>query len=653
MNKETTLASLAMLKVRIDQGSDYLEYLRPFVLHVLGTKNIEIVTDDSVVSGLLEEFGIVIPRRTTQIVLKRIAKRDGPLKRENNAYKVVKEIPVSDLPQQRADASRRIAAVTNALIKYAQESHEKVISEDDAFEALTQFLSRFSISCIKSYLRGTALPNNVSDEHWQLQLVCRFVNHLNSSKPERFNDFILMVQGHMLANALLCPDLQSVSKTYSGVTFYLDTPLLLHVLGLEGDAKKSSTEELIRLLQQLSGNVSYFSHTLDELQSVIRKTADYVDSPDGRGHIIYEARRIGKTKSDLLLEAEKAKEVLDRLNLNCQSTPPYINSLQIDENAFGSSLDDEVSYNNPKARDNDINSVRSIYVLRKGSTPHSIETCKAIFVTSNSGFARAAYEYGRNIEQSRELSSVISDFSLANTAWLKAPQGAPTLPQKEVLAFSYAALRPSTDFLSKVLVEAEKLENQGRISARDHQLLRSNQNVQDELMSLTLGEDDALTEQSLKAALEKVETEIKKEEAEKLHAEQQLRSSIESELQVEREKRDALIQRIYWACNKKATRWANFFALILGLCVILAVVFGFIKKTDSPAFGWIILGFSAVFAILTIGNLVFGTTVENLREKIIESLRRRCLHKEKLRLELDELSEAMPACQESPKESQA
>ena len=36
-----TLSSLAILKVNIDHGTDYLDYLRPFILHVLIEENPE------------------------------------------------------------------------------------------------------------------------------------------------------------------------------------------------------------------------------------------------------------------------------------------------------------------------------------------------------------------------------------------------------------------------------------------------------------------------------------------------------------------------------------------------------------------------------------------------------------------------------------
>lgn len=99
---------------------------------------------------------------------------------------------------------------------------------------------------------------------------------------------------------------------------------------------------------------------------IIAAAAD-VDRPDGRmSSIVKEARRNGRTKSDLLLIAEKIEDKLHELGIRVENTPRYRPELQIDEVAFENVLEDEVSYYNPRAKEYDINSVRSIYVLRRG-----------------------------------------------------------------------------------------------------------------------------------------------------------------------------------------------------------------------------------------------------------------------------------------------
>ncbi len=307
--------------------------------------------------------------------------------------------------------------------------------------------------------------------------------------------------------------------SYKGVTFYFDTPLLVRQLGLEGEPKQAAVNSLVALLLELGATVATFSHSRDELERVITGAAQHIESPNGRGAIVMDARRRRTTRSDLLVLAGQIDDKLRDARIDVLSTPRYIEGCQIDETAFEKALDDEVSYLNPRAKEHDINSVRSIYVLRAGTSPAIVERSKAALVTSNAGFSRAAFQYGQRHEASREVSSVITDFSLANMAWLKAPLGAPAVPMTELLAFSYAALQPSMGLFEKYLSEIEKLEKQGKITARDHQLLRSSQLAQAELMNLTLGEEDALTEQTITETLKRVTEEIKKEESNKYRME--------------------------------------------------------------------------------------------------------------------------------------
>lgn len=591
MNHAATLSSLAMLKVSIDSGKDYLEYLRPYVLQVLIEAPPEVVVDTSIAVQLRNICGLEIPHRTVQIVLQRLAK-DGYLIRKNGVYTAIKNLPATDNSAERVDAARHITAITKALVQFAEQSAKRVITEEMAIDCLIAFLSQFSIPCLKSYLRGTTLPSVNRNGDWQIMLVSQFISELTSNNA-LFESFMKLVQGHMLANALLCPDLQSVTNSYKDVTFYFDTPLLIQLLGLDGEQEKQATKEVVGLVQHLGGRIAYFAHTFDELVSAIRGSADFIDSPKGRGTIVDEARKSGRTKSDLLLIAQNASEIFEEERILVTPTPPYndkTHKFEISEDVFEAVLNEQVNYHNPRAKDYDIRSVRSVYVLRQGIAPIAIEKCRAVLVTNNSGFSKAAYEYGKKHEQSREVSTVITDFSLANTAWLKAPQGAPSLPRKEVLAFAYAALRPTTEFWDRVLVEAEKLESSGRISARDHQLLRSSHHVQSELMKLTLGDDNALTEESITTTLQRVSAEIRREASDLLEQSELARVVTEKKLAEQVAITDTIKQGIYWRCDRRAGREAIGLSILIWFSQAAIAVFGVMKIPESSRFGWMMLG---------------------------------------------------------------
>jgi hypothetical protein len=280
-------------------------------------------------------------------------------------------------------------------------------------------------------------------------------------------------------------------------------------------------------------------------------------------------RARGGTRSDLALLRVRLKESIAALGLARQPTPEYERSFQIDESLLQDALDADVGYANPRALEYDINSVRSIYTLRRGKAPFRLDDAVAVLVTSNAAFARVAYEYGKQHESTREVASVITDFSLANVAWLKAPVGAPRLPARELMAMCYAALEPGPGLWSAYMREIDKLRQRGDITARDHELLRSSLRVRDELANLTMGEEAALTGRTVMEILHRIEASIVAEKASELAVEQAAHADTKSQREDLTREKEEVIRQVYWATQSTA-RWISRTVLGVG-CVALAV----------------------------------------------------------------------------------
>ena len=567
-----TLTSLAMLKVHVDQQQDYLDYLRPFVLHSLVVHEPDPVKDIDVQDLIRTDFGLEIPARAVQIVLKRLSRRYS-LKRDHGVYRINGELPDPRIASKKAVAGRHIQAVLSGLVAYSKDTSKPLANEDEAVTAICSFLTQFNIPCLRAYLRGTAIPTIEGLHQAQIALVGRYVVTLQNTDPERFDSFLVVLRGHMLANALLCPDLKDAPRSYKHVTFYLDTPLL------------------VRWLRS------------------------------GRGAVVAEARRRGTTRSDLLVLAGRLDDALEDARIEIRDTPRYIDKFQIDETTFENVLGDEISYFNPRAKEIDINSVRSIYVLRAGTSVAILERAKAVLVTSNAGFARAAFEYGKRHIESREVSSVITDFSLANMAWLKAPLGAPGVPMKELLAFSYAALEPPPGLFEKYLIEIDRLERQGKITARDHQLLRSSHVASVELMNLTLGEEDALTEETITEMLKRVTEEIQEEGSKKYKKEQAAHAKTKNELAEQRMVRERVQAHLYWRCQRHARACAWCVSTAVALTLAVGLMAGAGLQSSNGIVGWMLFVASGIMAVGTLVNLILGTSVRNIHKKVQD----RCL----------------------------
>ncbi|MBT4818344.1 MAG: hypothetical protein HON70_21730, partial [Lentisphaerae bacterium] len=235
-----SLVSLAMLKVNSDlQGRDYIEYLRPFVKHVLVGMRGDPITDASVRDKIEQEFALRIPTQVIHYVLKRFRK-SGYFVQEDGIYRLEKNIKDGDLGPRKAQASREIGSVVSAFAEYAEITCGVKLSPDECTTALLAFVSQFSVQCVRTYVSGTALPELPEASARNQFFVHSFVKTASEKDSDLFEHIMVIVKGYMLSNALLCPDLESTQKTFKHLKVFLDTPLILDLLGLHGETDRTT-----------------------------------------------------------------------------------------------------------------------------------------------------------------------------------------------------------------------------------------------------------------------------------------------------------------------------------------------------------------------------------------------------------------------------
>ena len=169
----STLTSLAILRVNLNQGNDYLDYLRPFILQILVEHKPDPVTTGVVSGHIRTQFGLEIPERTVEIVLKRISK-SHPLKREHGVYRTTGDLPDPQITTKKSEAKRHIDAIVHGLQQFSQDTSKAISGPDDAVVAICAFLAKFDITCLRAYLRGTAIPQLERSHRIDIVLVVRF-----------------------------------------------------------------------------------------------------------------------------------------------------------------------------------------------------------------------------------------------------------------------------------------------------------------------------------------------------------------------------------------------------------------------------------------------------------------------------------------------
>ncbi len=207
---------------------------------------------------------------------------------------------------------------------------------------------------------------------------------------------------------------------------------------------------------------------------------------------------------------------------------------------------------------------------------------------------------------------MITDFSLGNVAWLKAPLGS-DLPRREIVATCYAAIQPPPKLWNRYLDEITKLRGLGEVSAADHEALRLSLIAREELMNLTLGEEKAFSRRTVEQILETVRLEYTRKVTSQLEEERKARVVTEQKVGGLEQQHEERRKRLFWSCAK-AGRFAGIAAMALLVPLIfagaLAATYSFgayLPNVWLTAAANAAIGFFTVWSIL---DLIVGLTVK-------------------------------------------
>ena len=164
--------------------------------------------------------------------------------------------------------------------------------------------------------------------------------------------------------------------------------------------------------------------------------------------------------------------------------------------------------------------------------------------------------------------------------------------------------------------------------------------VSNELMNLTLGDDELLTEETVTEILERVTGEIKKEETDRAEQSERNRLTAQQALEAaagrsERLERDRVTTQqalenqieqnnkigasLYWECKNKAKLWARGISLALAVILLIIIAASSLESGGlPPGARWSIVG---ILAVLTAANLLYGLTVKGVYNWIEANLR--------------------------------
>lgn len=607
--------SLAFIKINWEQRKcDCIDNYLPFLATLIarrGYKSVEEKAEqiNQLLNDFTQEFGLIVPYHPMITILNRARKR-GLIEKRNYKFIPTDRVYEYDFSDKEEALERKYEELIHSFINFSKEKYDQQLNREEAEEILVGFLRQRDLEMLFAAYGESILPE-VKPSKSEMFLFYKFVENAHSQNPVLFQTLLDVVIGHVLANMLLYEG--EADRLYSpklkNLNLYLDTRLVLRLLGVEGDIIQSFYSEFLTQTKSQGVNLFIFQHTYDEIMGILQNALLWMERPDPdpskASPVLRYFRGEGYKESDVLMFINRVDDSLGAYNIERADTPdPNVyGCYQIGEEKLRQfivetySPDFEIQEKEFTIQ-KDIQSISAINKLRKGRKVQTIKQAENIFITTNSNLAYAnkifeKAEYGEGFY----IPACITDTLIGTLIWLRNPQKV-EINEKKIVAEVYAALQPSETLLKRCLTEVVNLEKKGKISEDEYILLRDSLIARRELAEETLGDPSRFTSTTPLEILDK----IRKEAYGRWEQEKKEHEKTKQEL--EREKSEKTRRRAEY--EQRAEKWAKVFSIIFVLVAL--AVFLTLQRFEFP----LILKLTISGILFIIGLL--GLTVKGIKE---------------------------------------
>lgn len=490
---ESPLINLALLEtLKYEKFKDELDLFLPFVavtIQEIGKPLVEII---DVQSKLAELFGFRPPLSAIKVLVSR-AKNKGLLIRENHAF-----IPCADkinewsngYKEKKQDLEISLSSLKNELIGFAQGRFSKNLSPGEAEGLIFKFIEENVSAAVsrRAYDQAELDKSIKNADH----IIASFIGHIHRREPHLLEHFSRCVKGMILAKYLYFADKLTNKKTFDKISVYLDSPLIIGLLGFNGSLKKQANEELIELLKSLKINICIFDKTFDEIEGLLSawkrdferniflrfntKTLELLRSQG------YDAVRLD-TEIKILRRTIESKGITIKYGFSAKER------FQCDEIALEKAIAE--NFHEDKNLEHDTICISRVHNMRENRHIRDLNEQFSVFVTGNTGLAKYANGFFSRANYRSAIPVVVSEQWLTIMFWLKSPDISKKLPTDQVVATAYSLLYTDDRFWDAFLLRLESIAKRGDISEEDFILVRWDSDLLGAVhdVSVDVGED--------------------------------------------------------------------------------------------------------------------------------------------------------------------
>lgn len=527
MNNLKTLTSLALMESRL-LSQDYLSTFLPFIATLVLKKKYETIDIGVIVQDFKDEYGISISRAPMQSILSKAVNTGLIFHSQDGRYlpDILEMQKISFLCVQSKSISE-IEIVINAFTNFVAEKHNISIGESEAVNIFISFLDEYSPRTISGEYDNAESEQFASNKN--LYLMGEFIQS-TILKDSLFDTIRRISMAYLITIALTYDEpVETRTKELSDLTIYLDTPIVLRLLGLQTEELQLAYKEMFQNFKSaINPTFMIFQHTFDEISGIIADCANWIDNASynptyaNQALLNFVKRKFSKTQVELYRSTLESK--LNEMDIQIDYNEYYNlvhKSAQIDVEALERKLISVYTKNNPdydiiknKTTINyDLRSIENIVKLWGTKSSNSYNHLGYLFLTSNSTLAYICRKFTSEYwwDEKNHKSPCITDYYLGTMVWLSTPADkVESVSKLKLIADCSAATTLSREVMERFSYELEKLQQERGIKNSDYLLLRKFAYEKNYLQNLTLNEETSFKDDILEQLLEDIKADIKK-----------------------------------------------------------------------------------------------------------------------------------------------
>lgn len=409
------LASLVVFRDIYDKHKDVYIVISEFINEIITSRGLSRFTLSSIYNSLNSIYGFTIPKAVINDALKRldVYKNDGYFYvRKKSSDKS------QDLLRQRNDRLSSNKILGDHLITYVEQECNKKLSKEEKANLVNSFCS--------------FLLNDTSTKEYSEYISAFTILHQN----ERFfRDSLNKIrEGVILFTGINYCNLGKIGYWNSPLTIFLDTEILFHLAGLNGEICRTGFEDFYRFVEEINSNavgelvkLRYFPEVYNAIENfyfmaeqIVLGTQPFNPTKTAMVSILDGC----KTPSDVQFKKSDFFQLLNSRHIKLMPPPDLIENHSL--NNISAEIVERLANQNKSEMTEmfvteTLEQFNYISILRGAEKPATFEECKYIIVTGKGKKLQLAWD--KEILQKGLVPLATSLFWITNQFWFKLNKG--------------------------------------------------------------------------------------------------------------------------------------------------------------------------------------------------------------------------------------